>query len=123
MDADRPSSSVAPLPGEQTRNWWVVAWSGSDAHSGVAHYDVQYQVEPDGAWTNWLVDTASTQGLFIHAAPGQFYAFRCRAVDRVGNVEAWPTLGEAEVSDAGTRAGADTSGLTELYLPIVGRNH
>jgi hypothetical protein len=123
VDADRPSSSVAPLPGEQTRNWWMVAWSGSDAHSGVAHYDVQYQVEPDGAWTDWRVDTATTQGLFVHAIPGQFYAFRCRAVDHVGNVEAWPTFGEAEVSDAGTLAGADTSGLSESYLPLVERDH
>jgi hypothetical protein len=118
VDAANPMSSVIPLPGEQTHNWWLVAWSGSDEHSGIAHYDVQYRVGLDGPWTDWRVDTASTQGLFTHATPGQFYSFRCRAVDKVGNVEDWPALGAA----AGTLAGADTSGLTELCLPIVRRN-
>jgi predicted phage tail protein len=122
VDADRPTSSVAPLPGEQTRNWWLVAWAGSDGHSGIAHYDVQYKMGPGGPWTDWRVDTATTQGLFVHAIPGQFYAFRCRAVDWVGNVEGWPVLGEAEVADTGTLAGADTSGLSEMHLPIVAKN-
>jgi len=117
VDATPPSSSVAHLPPAQVHDWWSVDWSGSDAHVGVSHYDVQYKEGSGGVWTNWLMATQDTRGLFIHATPGQMYYFRCRAVDRVGNVEAWPAS-----ADTWTQAGFDTTGLFEMYLPVVTRD-
>jgi hypothetical protein len=93
-----------------------VDWSGSDAHSGLAYYDVQVKKGAGGTWANWLTGAVSTRGLFVRATPGAIYYFRCRGVDRVGNVEGWPAA-----ANAWTTAGADTSGLSEVRLPIVVR--
>jgi predicted phage tail protein len=116
IDATAPSSSVAALPAAQTHNWWLVDWSGSDAHSGLARYDVQYKNGSGGTWVNWLAGVVHTRGLFLRATPGALYYFRCRAVDRTGNVEGWPAG-----ADAWTAAGADPSGLTEVRLPLIAR--
>jgi predicted phage tail protein len=117
VDATAPSSSVAALPATQPHNWWLVVWSGSDAHAGLAYYDVQYKKGAGGSWTNWRIGVSDTQGLFLHAALGELYYFRCQAVDRAGNVEGWPAA-----ADAVTQAGLDATGLAEQFFPVVARN-
>lgn len=89
LDRAAPQSAVQALPAWQLGDVdFVVQWSGSDALSGVAGYAVQVKVD-DGAWTDWYSGT-ETSSLY-DGQVGHRYAFRCRATDGAGNVEAWPT--------------------------------
>jgi hypothetical protein len=63
-----------------------VAWSGSDAGSGMAHYDVAISTD-GGPWTS--IDSVTTARLTRSLAYNHTYRFRIRAVDRVGNIGDW----------------------------------
>lgn len=117
VDSSPPSSMVSSLSAIQVHTWFRVDWTGSDAASGIDHYDIQSRIGPGGAWTDWLLGTQSTSGLFLGVGGNQYY-FRSRAVDRTGNVESWPAD-----YDAFTTAGADPSGLSALYYPEMMRNY
>ncbi len=82
-----PPVSSATSPATSESATFEVAWSGTDATSGIATYDVQVQVD-GGEWQPVLTQTQSTSyqftGLLDHT-----YAFRVRARDVAGNVEAW----------------------------------
>jgi len=58
----------------QPHNWWIVDWSGSDAHSGLAYYDVQVKKGAGGTWVNWRTGVSDARGLFLHAASGSVRA-------------------------------------------------
>jgi len=88
IDADAPGSSVATLPSTQYYNLFMVNWSGTDAGSGVAAYDV-YAREDSGPWKLWLNDTSETVGWYTGRS-GHSYAFYSVASDHVGNVEDAP---------------------------------
>lgn len=98
LDSVPPTSSVNALPQDQTSGTFGVSWSGSDATSGIAMYEVQYRdmgvTSPQGlrasasAWTPWQRRT-STSWLF-RGKTGHRYCFRSRALDRAGLAEAWP---------------------------------
>jgi len=60
-----------------------VTWGAADDASGVAHYDVQVQVE-DGEWTDWLTGTLNTKATYA-LDEGQWFSFRVTATDNVGN--------------------------------------
>jgi hypothetical protein len=67
-----------------------VSWSGSDAHSGIDNYDVQYRDKTtNSGWTTWNSATSTTSGTF-NGSSGHIYEFRSRARDNAGNVEAYP---------------------------------
>jgi hypothetical protein len=66
-----------------------LSWSGSDATSGVAGYDLA-QSKDGGPFTTTLASTTAktwTGSL----SPGATYAFRARATDTAGNVGGWST--------------------------------
>ena len=64
-----------------------VTWSGSDSGgSGIAYYDVQYQIPGDG-WQDWQLHTTATSANFAGGQNGVTYQFRARAVDNAGNVQ------------------------------------
>ncbi len=67
-----------------------IAWSGRDATSGVARYQVQQRRYVDGAWQawSWVTSGTTSTSLYRQLAPGR-YQFRVRAVDRGGNWSAW----------------------------------
>lgn len=88
LDRVPPASSVLPLPA-QSGTKFTVAWSGSDATSGIATYDVEVRRGLSGLWETWLSHTTSKSATFT-ANPGQTYYFRSRARDRAGNLEEWP---------------------------------
>lgn len=96
IDTILPTSAVAPLPAQQTDIAFPVTWAGTDDVAGVAAYDVQFK-EDNGPWLNWLVGTTSTQAIF-HGEHGRQYAFRSRAHDGAGNVEAYPTTPDTTTS-------------------------
>ena len=68
---------------------FTVAWYGTDAGAGVAHYDVEYK-DSSGSWQPWFTDTSATSGQFV-GAEGHTYTFRARATDILGNTSGWVT--------------------------------
>jgi tartrate-resistant acid phosphatase type 5 len=93
-----PSSSVTALPNTQPSSPFAVAWSGTDAMSGIASFDIQSRDDGStppggtgtpGDWTPWRPDTTETTATFT-GAQAHRYCFRSRATDVAGNVEAWP---------------------------------
>jgi M6 family metalloprotease-like protein len=109
LDSVAPVSAVNSLSATSPA-LFTVAWGGTDATSGVASYDVQYQVNDSGPWFDWRTSTTLTQALFVSSGPGK-YAFRCRAADRAGNMETWPGSADASTTVA--------SSPVFVYLPVV----
>jgi hypothetical protein len=116
VDTVAPSSQ-ATSPATSPTLSFPVSWTGADAASGIANYDVQYRVG-GGGWLTWLSNTTATSMSFGPGLPGggtvhrgETYRFRSRARDNAGNVEAWPP-GDG---DSATRV------LWAVYLPITMR--
>jgi len=83
LDTQSPSAAVNALATYQASLTFDVTWSGTDATSGLANYDVQYQ-DNSGAWTDWQAATTATTGSFT-GQDNHTYAFRARARDNAGN--------------------------------------
>jgi hypothetical protein len=66
-----------------------IYWSGSDAGSGVANYDVQRSY--DGAAYTTIASAITSPSLNVTMNIGHTYTFRVRARDKAGNVGAWTT--------------------------------
>jgi hypothetical protein len=90
-DKAPPKSSVLPLPVYSNNPDFLVRWAGEDEPkgSGIASYDIQYRIAPNGPWTDWQSATAQTQATF-EGEDSYTYEFRSRARDAGGNVEVWP---------------------------------
>ncbi len=89
VEANRPYSSVAPLP-EYSRGVLDIFWSGEDVGgSGLKYYDVQYRDGLTGSWVNWQTATTGKSSSFSGAS-GHTYSFRSQATDNAQNVEDWP---------------------------------
>lgn len=119
VDTLPPDTTVNPLPAILSVTSFPVSWTGSDAESGIAAYDVFYRVN-GGPWTAWLLSTTSISATFDAATDAYpevdaVYAFEARAVDVAGNVE--PLAYEPEASTI-----VDASApfvLPEVWLPLV----
>ncbi len=90
IDATPPVSAMAVLPATTPLTNLVVSWSGTDAGSGIASYEIFVSVN-GGSWTPWQAGTTNTSAVFP-AAYGNTYAFYSVAVDATGNVEAAPVV-------------------------------
>lgn len=86
-DDTPPTASVTALPTWST-DTFMVSWQGNDEGSGIAYYDIQYNIN-GGSWMLWLSQTLATSDSFSGATNGQQYQFRARAVDKCGNVGNW----------------------------------
>ena len=86
-DQNPPTATVNPLPTWSGTSFGV-SWTGSDNGSGIAYYDIEYNLN-GGTWSRWLSQTTSTSANFTGASNGQQYQFRARAADNCGNVGAW----------------------------------
>ena len=64
-----------------------LAWTGKDAGSGIASYDVQRSY--DGAAFTTLAGAITATQLNVNLNPGHSYRFRVRARDAAGNLGAW----------------------------------
>lgn len=65
----------------------TVTWTGTDAGSGVARYQLAVSVD-GGAYRRFASDLrVPTAGRTL--APGRRYRFRVRAIDRAGNASPW----------------------------------
>lgn len=83
-----PDVWVDALPPESEPGPIHVTWNGSDNLSWVVDYDVQVSLN-SGAWTDWLLATASTGADYIGAQAGDLVGFRARGRDVVGNQSDW----------------------------------
>jgi len=96
MIDEPPTSTVNPLPAVVHSATLTVTWAGQDSESGVWLYDVQVRDGEDGAWNDWLQLTPLVYSQFA-GQNGHTYYFRSRAIDRIGNREAWPDQPQARV--------------------------
>lgn len=124
VDTVPPTATVSALPQYTFANTFTVNWSGSDTGSGpnggsgIATYDVQYQLD-GGPWQTFALGTTTTSGQVLNAQPGQRYGFRARAVDRAGNVGAFPSGPQAETTIS---LGNPTANILPFNPPIVLQN-
>jgi hypothetical protein len=112
VDVRPPVSQVDPLPPVTTQSSFLVAWSGNDAGSGIAHFDIRYRID-GGPWVLWQGQTQATRAVFVALRDG-LYGFEARAVDNAGLVE--PFTGEVTVSTT-VEAGL----AIQAWLPIISR--
>ena len=98
VDLTAPSSQVGSLP-TYSKAQFIASWSGYDATSGVADYDVQVcqgecPAPQQSAWHDWLTGT-TTMAASYTGEHGQTCHFRSRARDHAGNEELYPAGGDA----------------------------
>ncbi len=97
--ADRtpPVSQINPLPALTRADGYNVTWSVHDiGPSGIWRTELQSRVLPDGAWESSYFSALSPPYAYLQGQSGTSMAFRARASDYAGNVEAWPANGAAE---------------------------
>jgi len=111
VDAQPPSTTIAPLDLYIFTTSFTVTWHGADDLSGLAHYDIYYRDESQANWVLWLEDVTITQSTFL-GSPGHTYHFCSRGVDNVGNAEncppacingdqcGWPIQSDAQIGIA-----------------------
>lgn len=115
-DTEPPITTIEPLPPFSRRSF-TVSWTGTDpGDSGIDHYDIQVRVD-DGDWQTWLSGVTVTEAEYSEGENGRTYEFRSRAVDNVGNSEAFAAA-EAETT---VDAQAPTSSIDPLP-PIINSN-
>jgi lysophospholipase L1-like esterase len=79
-----PVTWIEPLPALSECGQVAVSWSGTDNESSVVDYDVQAQVNY-GEWTDWLLGTTATSGVYPGGAYNDVLGFRVRGRDASGN--------------------------------------
>ena len=87
VTAPRRGLSTGPIVGGRVPV--RVPWSGSDAGSGIARYELQGSTN-GGAWTT-LSSSITTPSASLRLATETTYRHRVRAVDKAGNTSAWAT--------------------------------
>lgn len=94
VDGRGPKASVR-APAEPEGAAFDVAWSATDAESGVAAFTIERREGALG-WERWL-DGTRAAGASFTGEPGVAYSFRARATDAAGNVGAWSALALVEI--------------------------
>ncbi len=98
LDIDTPEATVLALPATGSGRYIQVEWSGADAHSGVAGYNVYVSVD-GGEWQLWRNNIAATSALYAAEDGEHRYAFYATATDYAGNEEQpGTTAAEAETT-------------------------
>ncbi len=91
VDATVPTSTITAVYQMPITDTFLINWSGSDALSGIAGYDLEYRVKGELDWTGWLTGTTAVGGTFTAPDPLQTYEFRIRATDVSGNSQSLDT--------------------------------
>jgi len=124
-DTRPPTSSMEPLPPTSGLGF-VVRWGGEDWGSGIASYDVFYNVD-GGPFTTWFTETLRTSASCAGMV-GSTFGFAVRARDRAGNVEPIPTAPQATTlvvagtPVSGTVIDADGGAVVGATVTISGAN-
>ncbi len=93
VDAVPPATRLTALPEFTDKTRISLAWESKDESSGVESYDVQVK-ENDGAWLDWKGAIGETSEVFA-GRDGVKFSFRVRARDKVGNLEPYQEVGQA----------------------------
>lgn len=89
LDTTSPVIAKAPAPSFKKGQMGSTSvpisltWAGSDAASGISHYDVEQSVD-GGAFS--LVSSPTAANATVNLNPGHSYQFEVRATDDAGNV-------------------------------------
>jgi hypothetical protein len=125
VDTVPPNATMNPLPQFTFADTFNVSWIGTDTGSGpndgsgIAHYDVEFQLD-GGPWQPFTFTTQATSGTVLSALPGQVYGFRARAVDRVGNIQSFPNGPQAETT---VSLGDPSANIVAFNPPIATANN
>ncbi len=112
IDREAPHSTVAALPAETTQTGFQVAWSGSDAHAGLAACTLH--VSTDGGPFVPLTDGAEQAVLDFRGAAGHSYGFYSIAEDAAGNEQAAPAGAQAVVRVVGQAVEGEQEGEPQV---------
>ena len=113
IDIVPPTSRVAELDAVQSTAEFVVRWSGEDAESGVASYDI-FVSENSGPFARWMEATSDTSSVY-EGVDGSTYAFYSVARDAVGHVEVKEAVEEASTRIDLTATSTEVAGLPQDY--------
>jgi hypothetical protein len=95
VDTMPPVAKMNQLPAIIHVTSFPISWTGTDdGGSGIQYFDVRTRFD-DGDWVPLLEHTILADTTFDAIYGDGLYAFEVRAVDNVGNVEAFSTTGEA----------------------------
>ena len=83
-DDEPPTTWIEPLPAESECGQVAVSWNGTDNFSYVVDYDLQVKMD-GGAWTDWLLGTTATNGVYPGGLHDSTLSFRVRGRDVAGN--------------------------------------
>ena len=99
IDVTAPTGTLNPLPQFTNSTSFWVSWTGTDnaGGSGVASYNVQYQID-GGGWQNLIQNTPQTSFYVQNAQTAQRWGFRIQAVDNAGNQQAWSSTAQAQTT-------------------------
>lgn len=118
VDTVPPTSTMNALPQYTFTSNFTVSWSGTDALSGIAHYDVEFQIN-GGPWQSLTSVTTQASHTIANAVPGAQYGFRVRAVDRAGNVQPFPSGAQAQTTIS---VGTPEAHIIPFTSPIATQN-
>ncbi len=120
QDDTAPGTSVDALSTYQTNATFDVAWTGSDATSGLATVELWYSYE-SGAWTQFGTTFAASPISFTAVDGDGDYDFYTVGTDNVGNAEAAPGSGDATTQlDTTAPTGTFVINNDDLYTTVTG---
>jgi PKD repeat protein len=93
FDLAAPQSAIQPIAPVQNTAQFVLNWSGTDAGSGIQHYNIYYVLNGTDT-VLWRGGITGTSALFTGEGSNT-YEFYSVAVDNVGNVEETPGFPDA----------------------------
>ena len=96
LDSTAPVSHMASAAQKATTTEVDVAWSGTDAGSGVAGYTVKVS-DNGGAFADWQTGVVTTSAVYPGVA-GHTYGFTVAATDKAGNAESARLTSDMTVS-------------------------
>jgi lysophospholipase L1-like esterase len=99
-DTTPPVTWIESLPAQSPCGDVTVHWDGSDNLGSGIEFDVQINVN-NGGWTDWIMATTTTSGIYSSQAYGTTLAFRVRGRDSAGNESAYSDPVSTVISDDG----------------------
>jgi len=99
-DTTPPQTWIESLPPQSLCGQVAVSWNGSDNVSWVVSYDLQVSVN-GGEWTDWLLGTPDTGGLYTSGLYNAVVGFRVRGRDAAGNQSAYSDPAYTQIADDG----------------------
>jgi murein DD-endopeptidase MepM/ murein hydrolase activator NlpD len=83
-DSTPPQVAWQPVSNPLPSSAILLQWSGSDAESGLDHYELAYQLA-GASWQTWGSLSAETTQAWFLGAPATIYNVQLTGVDRAGN--------------------------------------